>query len=171
MNMSSILSSLFAMVGGHESSTPPGPAAGTKIVQPRTGILEDMFALTREPAVNPVERAAQAEHLQETNCMIPTPYSTTAAPALDDSVAGASAHTAHSTTSTPVTSALPTSAASTKRELGQFTESNWNHRCSEEQMLSDVSGRGAYTCTCRTGAALGSNLGCLPHRFWPHEGA
>jgi hypothetical protein len=28
-------------------------------------------------------------------------------------------------------------------------------------MLSDVSGRGAYTCTCRTGAALGNNLGCL----------
>ena len=67
MNTSNILSSLIAMVGGHESSTPPGPAAGAQIVQPRTGILEDMLALTREPAVTPVERAAKAEHLQETN--------------------------------------------------------------------------------------------------------
>ena len=92
---------------------------------------------------------------------MPTPCPTTAAPALEDSVAAASAHTALSTTSTPATSALPTSVASRKRKLGQFTESNWNHRCSEEQMLSDVSGRGAYTCTCRTGAALGNNLGCL----------
>jgi hypothetical protein len=67
MNTSNILSSLIAMVGGHESSTPPGPAAGAQIVQPRTGILDYMLALTREPAVTPVERAAKAEHLQETN--------------------------------------------------------------------------------------------------------
>ena len=102
-----------------------------------------MLALTREPAATPVERAAQAEHFQETNGMISTPCPTTAAPALGDSVVAPSAHTAHSTTSTSATSALPTSSASTKRKLDQFTESNWNHRCSEEQMLSDVSGRGA----------------------------
>jgi hypothetical protein len=47
--MSNILYSLLAMVGGHESPTPPGPAAGAQIVQPRTGILKDMLALTREP--------------------------------------------------------------------------------------------------------------------------
>ena len=49
MKMSNILYSLLAMVGGHESPTPPGPAAGAQIVQPRTGILKDMLALTREP--------------------------------------------------------------------------------------------------------------------------
>ena len=49
MKMSNILYSLLAMIGGHESPTPPGPAAGAQIVQPRTGILKDMLALTREP--------------------------------------------------------------------------------------------------------------------------
>ena len=162
--MSNILSSLLAMVGGHESPSPPGHAAGAQIVQPRTGILEDMLALTREPAVTPVRGAAQLKHSQETNGMITTTYPTTAAPALGDSVVAASAHTAHSTTSTSAISALPTSAAPTKRKLGQFTDSNWNHRCSEEQMMCLMLVGVART---RAHAALARLLGMISGALAP----